>query len=180
MHLRNIPRIRRTLNQQTTEILVHSLVSSCLDYANSVLAGVSKQLVQKLQRVQNAAARIVCQVSRACHITPVLKKLHWLPVYKRIEFKLLLTTFKVLNGHSPSYLNELLEPYEPTRCLRSGQQRLLKVPPTKLRTFGDRAFCFIAPKLWNKLPIHLRTITSLEVFKHELKTHLFMEHYNTP
>ena len=171
--------MQNSIDQKTTEILVHSLVSSRLDYANSLLAGVSKHLLQRLQRVQNAAARIVCQTSRREHITPILRELHWLPIQKRVEFKVLLITFKVINGLAPTYLSDLLASYEPTRCLRSGQQHLLRVPSTRLKTFGDRAFSYFAPHLWNKLPMHLRTITSLEIFKHELKSYLFAEHYGS-
>ena len=74
---------------------------------------------EKLQRVQNIAARLITGSSRTDHITPVLKNLHWLPVKLRITFNLLLLTYKILNGQSPSYLTSLISSYKPVRSLRS-------------------------------------------------------------
>ena len=176
-YLRGIARIRSCLDQHTAETIVHSLVSTRLDYCNSLLFGISGYLIQRLQRVQNFAARVVCQLRRENHITPILRQLHWLPVSKRIEFKVILITFKVLNGRSPKYLQELVSPYQPVRQLRSSNQGLLTVPSTRLTTFGDRAYSSYAPKLWNALPLHLRSITSLSVFKSKLKSHLFSQYY---
>ena len=101
LYLRGIARVRSCLDQHTAETIVHALVSTRLDYCNSLLFGISGYLLQRLQRVQNFAARVVCQLKRVNHITPILRQLHWLPVYKRIDFKVILITFKVLNGMSP-------------------------------------------------------------------------------
>jgi hypothetical protein len=78
-HLWNIARIRKFLTQKSTEILVHAFISSKLDYCNSLLYGVPKFQLKKLQHVQNAAARLITQSCKYDHITPVLINLHWLP-----------------------------------------------------------------------------------------------------
>ena len=104
--------------------------------------------------------------------TPVLIKLHWLPIKFRIQFKVLLLVYKALNGLAPKYIKELLVPYKPRRHLRSEAKGLLDEPRTRLK-FGDRAFSISAPRLWNALPQHLKDSTSCQAFKKCLKTHLF-------
>ena len=133
-HLRNISRIRDYLSLADTEKLVHAFITCKLDYANLLLYGLPKFLINLLQNVQNAAARIVtCTCTKKYdHIKPVLKQLHWLPISQRITYKLLLLTYKVLNGQAPSYITELLESYVPTRNLRSSFKKLLKVTFIKL------------------------------------------------
>ena len=104
-------------------------------------------------------------------LTPILKDLHWLPVRERINFKLLLLTWKAINGLAPSYISNLLVPYKPVRALRSSDKHLLTVPRTS-STLGDRAFSVAAPTLWNSLPLDIRCCDSLQSFKTLLKTHL--------
>ena len=98
-YLCNIRRIRKYLTKECTETLIHAFISSSLDYCNSLLFGVPECHLHKLQRFQNAAARLIFQESRFCHITPLLKSLHWLPVKFRIVFKIILITFKAI--HTP-------------------------------------------------------------------------------
>ena len=81
------------------------------------------------------------------HITPILFKLHWLPLNYRIHFKILLFVYKCLNGLSPTYLSELLRSTNGPRLLRSSSQSFLAVPRTSLKTHGDRAFSAAAPRL---------------------------------
>ena len=176
-HLRNIARIRKCLDRHTAEIVVHALITSRLDYCNSVLFGVSVRLLQRLQMVQNSAARIVMISSKRQHITPILKALHWLPVKQRIQYKALLLTYKVIHKLAPRYLEDLVRPYQQERNLRSANQHLLEVPSTRLKTFGDRAFSVYAPRLWNAMPIHVKQAPSLALFKKMLKEHLFKYYY---
>ena len=145
---------------------------------NALLYGLSKKRLNKLQLVQNCAARLVSGVKKYDHITPVLKSLHWLPIARRIEFKILVLTFKGLNGLAPSYITELLSPYKPAKSLRSKNQHLLSKAKMKCKTFGERSFSAAAPKLWNNLPLNLRSCSKLETFKKELKTHLFRQAYD--
>ena len=116
--------------------------------------------------------------TRRAHITPVLIALHWLPIKARIDFKILLITFKALHGLAPAYIKDLLPPKTNKRLLRSSDKGLLEVPGTKLKTKGDRAFAVVAPTLWNALPLILKNAVSVESFKSLLKTHLFRQHFN--
>ena len=107
-HLYNIRRIRKYLSRESTECLVHAFVTSNLDYCNSLLYGLPSTHISKLQRVQNTAARLVTGSPRFGHITPILNNiLHWLPINFRIQFKVLLLTFKCLHGLAPQYLSDL-------------------------------------------------------------------------
>ncbi len=109
-HLRNIAKLRPMLTFSVAEKLINTFVFSCIDYCNALLAGVSKATLSKLQLVQNSAARILTRTSAREHITHVLEKLHWLPVGFRIDFKILMLTYKALNNLAPQYLSELLTP----------------------------------------------------------------------
>ena len=93
-HLHNISRIRRFLSTDTTKALVHAFVTTRVDYCNSLLYGLPASHLNKVQRVLNAAARLVCRAPRYCRITPLLCELHWLPVRQRISFKILLFVFR--------------------------------------------------------------------------------------
>ena len=107
-----------------------------------------------------------------------LKDLHWLPIRKRIEFKILLLTFKCMQGCAPLYLRELLVKQANTRTLRSNTKNLLQIPLTNLKKFGDRAFCAYAPRLWNELPDNIKAADSVQNFKKQLKTLLFRKEFN--
>ena len=91
-HTHNFSRIRKCLTQKDTETLVHAFVTSKLDSCNSLLVELPQYLLDKVQRVQNAAARHVSCTRKHDRITPVLKELHWLHVRERIIFKILLFT----------------------------------------------------------------------------------------
>ena len=129
--LRNLGFIRKYLSRSTTEKLVSALISSRLDFCNSILYLLPNTQLSRLQKLQNTAARIVTLSSRRTHITPILKTLHWLPVCDRIIFKLLLLVFHSLYDSAPSYNIKLIVKYKPTRHLRSSQSSLLVVPKTR-------------------------------------------------
>ena len=156
---------------------MHAFVSSKLDYCNALLYGLPKKQLDKLQRVLNCAARVVSKVRKHEHITPILASLHWLPVPQRIDYKLILITFKALNGMAPGYLAELLHWYRAPRSLRSNALATLVIPKTRLKYYGDRAFVKAAPFLWNSLPLSLRQMSDLDEFKGALKTHLYRVAY---
>ena len=114
---------------------------------------------------QNHAARVITQWRKYDHITPVLVDLHWLPVKQRIDFKILLLTYKALNGLAPAYLREQLVPYSPTHTLRSKENHQLTSPRCRLENFGKRSFAAAAPMLWNDLPLNIKRSPSLDIFK---------------
>ena len=129
-----------------------------IDYCNSLLYGLPATHINKLQRVQNAAARLICSILRFSHVTPVLYSLHWLPVQFRIDFKILMIAFKAIHGHAPEYICNLIHIKNPSMYgLRSNSELLLAPPSTKTKkTLGDRAFTAAAPSLWNKVPSEIR------------------------
>ena len=110
---------------------------------------------------------------KADHIMPLLMELHCLPVEHRINFKILLFTYKIVNGLSPMYLSQLLVPYVPRRDLRSADKLLFCQPSDSTKSYGSTAFSVSAPCLWNKLPMDIKCSPSTTSFKRKLKTHLF-------
>ena len=121
------------------------------------------------------AARLVTWTRSSEEITPVLRRVHWLPVRQWITYKILLLTYKALNGMAPKYIADLLQPYTPTRQLRSSSKNLLVTPKSNLKFYGDRSFQVAAPRLWNSLTDDIRSIQNLDVFKNEIKTPLVRE-----
>lgn len=176
--IRNISRIRRFLSSDAAKSLLHCLVTTKLDYCNSLLFGLPQYQLDKLQRVLNSAARVAMRVKKYEHITDTLCSLHWLPICERLEYKILLLTFKSFHNLAPDYLNCLLHHYVPSRNLRSVDSQALIVPKSRLKNYGDRAFVHCAPVLWNRMPIELKLETDVGCFKKSLKTYLFKRAYN--
>jgi len=176
--LYNIGKLRPYLDEASTKTLVHALVISRLDSCNSLLYGLPQNLIDKLQRVQNSAARLVTRVRGHVHTTPVLRSLHWLPIRKRVLYKILLLTFKAIKGLAPKYIRDLVTIHKPSRPLRSSadnspQLKSVPVKDIKTVTYGDRAFSVAAPEEWNNLPAALRSCQTVGSFKRNLKTYLF-------
>ena len=161
--------------------MVHAFithVTSRLDNGNALLYGISEYLLAKLQRVQNAADRLITRTKKQEHITPVLVSLHWLPIKQRIQYKLLLLAYRVIHCHGPSYLAKLLKPHELSRQLPSADKNILVVPRSKSSSYGDRAFSCAVPRLGNALPDTMRKIPPEYTFKKCLKTMLFKQAYD--
>ena len=159
-------KIRKYLDVNATKSLVNSTFTSRLDYCNSLLHGLDAVHLKPLQMCQNNAARVITSTPKRDHITPVLRELHWLPVKQRLEYKIILLTFKCRVGRGPQYLSDMpvLSPYVPPRPLRSQDKDLLDVPPrARLDHYGGRAFVNAAPELWNSLPHKLRAMWSLSL-----------------
>ena len=175
--LRNIGFIRKYLSKSATEKLVHALISSRLDFGNALLYNLPKTQLSKLQKLQNAAARMVTLSKKHDHITPILKSLHWLKVNDRIIFKILLLVFHAINGSAPLYNINLINKYTPVRLLRSSNSGFLVVPKST-KAWGVRAFAHAGPVLWNDLPLVIRECTSVDTFKRYLKTRLFNASYS--
>ena len=174
--LRQLRSVRRCLPQQALLTLIRALNISKVDYCCSVLAGVSGHLLDRLQSVLNAAARLVFSARRSEHITPLLCDLHWLRVPDRIRLRLCVLTFRCLNGTAPSYLAESIcrvADVEGRHHLRSSATATVIVPPVRRSTLGDRSFSVAAPRAWNSLPSAVLAASSLTTFRRELTTFLF-------
>jgi len=107
-HLKNIHCLRAFLTQEALVTVVQAFLTSRIDYCNSLLYGISEYNINRLQRIQNSAARIVTNTRKYDHLTPIVHKLHWIPVRQRIHFKILFITYKSINDIAPEYLCELV------------------------------------------------------------------------
>ena len=178
IQIRRISSIRHLITTQATQTLVCSLVLSHLVYCNSLLSGFPQYFLDKLQKVQNAAASLVCKAKKFDHIHPILETLHWLPVTHRIQYKISTICFSSISGTAPQYLSDLLQPYTPARQLQSVSDiQTFVTSCVKTKTFGERSFSYAGPSLWNSLPQTLRHSDSTSPFKAALKTHLFNNYF---
>ena len=150
-YLHNVRRIRKFLSVESTKLLVHVLLTSQIDYCNSLLYGLPQTRLSKLQCVQNTATRLICNISCFDHISPVLFELHWLPVHYRIIFKVLMIT---INCMATKYISDLITiKAESIYSLTFNNELLLAHSRVRPKiTVSDRAFSAAAPKLWNTLP----------------------------
>ena len=171
-HLRNLGRIRKFIDSDTCHTAVRALITSRLDYYNSLLNGVSAKTSNRLQLLQNKAARLLYMKPKRTHTSPLLSDLHWLRITQRIQFKTLVLTYKALHNEAPQYLSDLLH----IRChrynIRASLRTTLHIPRTN-KSDGDRSFAATAPRLWNSLPDHIPAAVTAGQFKRLLKYHLF-------
>lgn len=173
-HLYNISRVRRMLTKEACHHAIRSLVLSRLDNANSLLININVTDINRLQRIQNRAARIVSNASKYDHVSPLLLQLHWLPVSKRIMYKVALFVYQSLHNLAPHYISSLFRPIQQSRySLRSRSDPLLLQIPHINSKKGQQDISFSGPTIWNSLPSNIRSCLSVESFKRNLKTHLF-------
>ncbi len=181
--LRQLKHIRRSLSRTNIKTLLHAFVTSRLDYCNSLLAGQPAHLLDKLQLVQNAAARLYAGTPRNSHVTAVLRdELHWLRIPQRIDFKLCMLVYRCLHGNAPLYLAEWcvrLHDNSDSRISssRSAAMGNLVVPRSRTKTYGSRSFRLSGPTVWNALPSSLKIDMPYTTFKSKLKTHFFTLSY---
>ena len=177
--IRKVASIRQYISRDTAATLMSALVLSRLDYCNSILASAPQNLIERLQRVQNHAARVVLKRRMRDHVTPLLRELHWLPVKLRCQFKIASLAFRHFEGSLPRYLSDALVTRKPPRVVRSANVRRLHPPKKPKRvTVGGRSFAHIAPVVWNALPDPIKALPSLPQFKAQLKTHLFRQYFD--
>ena len=168
--LRNIAKMKPFLSESQMQIIVQSLVLSSLDYCNALYYGTNQSIIKQLQLLQNRACRIVKGLKRRDEVNSSLKDLHWLKIQERIEFKILLLTFKAIHGLAPSYLCNLI-----SFTSNGFRDVSLRCPAV---TCPEKAFSSSAPKLWNQLPQDIKQCQDVTAFKGKLKAHLFRKSYD--
>ena len=153
---------------------MHYIIIRIVD-CNSLLYGLPDYSLSRLQRILSTAARILCNIPKFDHITKTLLDLHWLPIQKRVLFKILILTYQAYHKTAPQYLCDLIMPYSNALNLRSDNMLLIAPchPRAKLKSYGERSFQYAAPTKWNKLPLLIRESPLLDIFKTQLKTFLF-------
>ena len=158
--------------------LVHAFTTSKLDIRKALLHGLPDTQIKRLQKLQNHAAHLVTGTSGREHITPVLKALHWLPIWERIAYKRLPQVYRALYNQGPSYTAHcssctlLPDPFVLHRTFNWWSLGLV------LR-FGDKTFSRVARILWNSIPISVQRSTSLSIFKKRIKTGIFRRAFST-
>ena len=167
--MRNIAKVKNCLSQQNLETFVHAFISSHLDYCNIIYLGLPKKLMNKLQKLQNAAIRLIFKVRARHPVSSLFQKLHWLNIEQRVVFKVLLVVFKCINGLAPNALKSLI-------TVRNTETLLLRQTYFNNTKFGKRAFVYYAPKYWNSLPCDMRLLSDIGKFKTSLKSYLLL-HY---
>ena len=171
--LNTIRRMRRFISQKEVEMLVHAVISSCLDYCNCLLFGVRKvDGIDKLQRIQNQASKLILRRNhrQGYSNNRRLILLHWLSVPKRIVFKILTIVFKCFHSVAPTLVSSLLVLIDSYNDVSYKYDVRTFFPNLEI---GRRAFVYHAPRLWNCLPIELRQCETKELFKKQLKTYLW-------
>jgi len=161
-HLQQLRPVLRSLTHEAARTLIQAFISSRLEYCNSLLYGLPQSLIGKVQSVQNAAARLLTGNRRRDHISPVFRQLHWLPVQRRVDFKLACFVYSSLSGQAPPNLADDIHLVSegPRRRLLSSTDRLCAVPQTH-NTFGNRSFAAAGPRLGTASQYSCATKTSV-------------------
>jgi hypothetical protein len=191
-HIRDLRRIRNTLDLHTAKIIATALVHSRLDYCNSLFLNLPSSHLNRLQFLLNSAARATTKTPRFHHISPVLKSLHWLKINQRIEYKIISLTYKALQTQQPKYLHSRLVISNHTNTRSSSVLTLLRPTNISRLKITNRSFSCHAPVLWNSLPSDMRQLSKADshIFPHHpllalshtqfhsrLKTFLFHKSY---
>ncbi len=168
--LKNLWRIRRYVSFETAKSLVHAHVISRLDYCNSLLLKCNTTQIASLQRIQNCAARFVFSRTDKCSTTEMLIKLHWLPVKKRLLFKIATVIHNTLYSENSTFMRELIKIQSSVSSRRTADRL---IPQLFHARIGGKAFSNYAPILWNNLPERIRSLKEHNSFRIQLKTYLF-------
>ena len=167
MIIRKLSKIKDYLTFEQLRTAVSALIFSRLDYCNSLYFGIHAELLNKLQYVQNSAARLVRRKNHFRGSTfENIRKCHWLRIRERIVFKVCLMVHKCLHGGAPTCLTRILTYVSSNRTMKLAQYK-------SKGKFGNRAFVRVGPKVWNILPQEIRMEENEVKFKAVLKTFLF-------
>ena len=177
-HIRALRHIRSSISGDMAKMVECALVGSRLDYANSSLFGATQKNISKLHKAQNLLAHVVTCSPQSCRPRILLQQLHWLLIKHRIDFRIANITFRTLHFSQPTYLRSSLHACHSTRSLRLCNTNLLSAPFVRT-SFGSRSFSVAAPKIWNPLPLSLRTCKSPDTFRRHLKTHYCQQAFHS-
>ena len=166
-NLRKISSFRNCMSKSNLESLVHAFISSQLDYCNILYVNLPKKQLNKLQKLQNSAIRLVYGVRARHPVSALFSELHWLNVEQRIMFKCLLMVFKCINGLAPNALNNMI-------AVRNPRNVTLYTRYYNRSKYGKRAFEYYASRYWNILPVNIRCIDNVSSFKTALKSYLIV------
>jgi hypothetical protein len=174
-HLRRLRYIRDRVPSSFFKILMHSFVTNRLDLLNSLYYNIPSKQIKRLQLVQSAAAKIVLHKRKFDSSSEALQQLHWLPVIRRVEFKVAVIAYKIFCNTAPEYLTAVIKKRSYERTTRSSHFSLLEYSCAhpRLKSCGERCFYFYCVHVWNKLPETIRACDTLSLFKAKLKTFLF-------
>ena len=164
------------MDKKTAQVVVQALVLSRIDYCNSLLMGSAEYEIDKLQRTQNMACRVICGVRKFDSISYHLKDLHWLHIHECIAYKIFILMFKCYKDIAPKYLMELVRlDSKHSRNLHSNSKFVAQAPRSSNVQTSSSAFSIVEPKLWNGLSVTLKVKENIKDFKAALKRHLFKE-----
>ena len=167
-----------TFGIHSHKTIVTSYMLSRHGYCHCLLMDTPNSVIQPLQKILNFAARLVLLAPCHHHSTPLLEKLHWLPISECVKYKVACMCFIVINDSGPAYLSELLHISTPSHTLRSSSDtRMLTTQQYKRRTRGFRSFSCFGPHIWNSFPQDLRHSSTPSAFNAKLKTFLFSQYF---
>ena len=176
-NLFNISRSRGSLTTDAAKILIQAYVMSKIDYCISLLYGIPDKLLNRIQRIQNYAARVVLRLHKFIHITPAIGHITLAPCQSPDWFQDRIAGLQQSpKWSSPSLYRRSPAALDPPQKLRSAAKQLLSQPPCRLKSYGDRAFCCGAPVVWNNIPHSVKTAKTVDSFKVKLKTHFIVSH----
>jgi len=159
-HTQALRHIRPLITVDAAKTIAFSIVGARLDYCNSLLFGTAACNLDRLLCVQNTLASAVLQKPFSAHSIELRRELHWLPFRQRIEYKIVVITYKAKDSGLPVYLHDLLDDYQPTRTLRSSTANKLQCPPL-ISSFADRSFAIAASTVWNSLSPSTRSADTI-------------------
>ena len=171
LQLKDILRIRLSLNTKMALVIVQAFVLSKIYYCNVLLNGSPEYQLDKVQCIQNMACRVVCQLRKFDHITLPMLHLHWLKVWERIKYKMALFMFKCINNQAPKYLMDIIPRKQESRTLWLSTSNYIPLKFTRNSQVSKSAFVLIGPRIWNSLPSAITNIGDINMLKKELKTH---------
>ena len=175
-HLRNLYNIRLSLDTQTRILLVTNLILSNIDYCNILLLGAPDTELRPLHLMINKSLRFIYHVNFKDHISPLYKKAHFLPIKKRIQFKACLIAYKIFHYQTPTFFLDDI-----TKFVSTSNMTLREVSGSRDdHTFSidgkrnkEKRLTTLIIREWNSLPLQLRRVAEISLFKSKLKTLLF-------